>query len=258
MNGTGAAACTIASKNYLSFARTLAGSYLKNNPGSRFYLLLADRPDGCFDPGKEPFEVVEVDALGLPERERMYFQYNVLELNTAVKPYFLEYLIRERREEKVIYLDPDIFVLGSLGYVSNLLDEHQVVLTPHITSPYNDCARPNEVDILGVGVYNLGFIGVRACPETAELLKWWQAKLFGQCRHTPEKGLFVDQKWMDMAHCYNGSVHVLRDRGYNAAYWNLHEREVGKDGDRFTVNGGPLYFFHFSGIEMDKPEVVSR
>ena len=52
-------------------------------------------------------------------------------------------------------------------------------------------------------------------------------------------------------------VRILRDPGYNVAYWNLHERSVSVT-DCISVNGKPLYFFHFSGFDPDKPEIVSK
>ncbi len=42
------------------------------------------------------------------------FQYNVLELNTAAKPYFLSYLLDKTGCQKLVYLDPDILVLHQL------------------------------------------------------------------------------------------------------------------------------------------------
>jgi len=50
-----AAAGTIASKRALPFARVLARSFKNHHPDVPFFLLLADEPQGCFDPEHEPF-----------------------------------------------------------------------------------------------------------------------------------------------------------------------------------------------------------
>ena len=62
---------------------------------------------------------------------------------------------------------------------------------------------------------------------------------------------------MDLAPGLFESVHVLTDPAYNVAYWNLHGRCVTVDGCPW-VNGCPLVFFHFSGIEPEDMERVSK
>jgi glycosyltransferase involved in cell wall biosynthesis len=53
-------------------------------------------------------------------------------------------------------------------------------------------------------------------------------------------------------------VHILTEPGYNVAYWNLHERRVDLSADGLQVNGQPLYFFHFSGIQLNSLDRVSK
>ena len=51
------------------------------------YVLLVDEVRGDFDPSKEPFEVVEASSLAVPDKQKFFFRYTILELNTAVKPW---------------------------------------------------------------------------------------------------------------------------------------------------------------------------
>ena len=57
------AVCTIASKNYLGYVRTLAKSVAETNPDVEFYFLLVDKIDDFFDPGKEPFKLIRIEEL---------------------------------------------------------------------------------------------------------------------------------------------------------------------------------------------------
>ena len=144
-----------------------------------------------------------------------------------MKPYLLEHLFRHYSIEKLLYLDPDILILNSLDTLRNYLDEADILLTPHLLSPIpNDGRRPTEHDILKSGVYNLGFLGLRNGLESKRLLRWWSDKLYHHCIVAVEQNLFVDQRWMDLAPSLFEGVRILREPGYNVAYWNLHERSV--------------------------------
>jgi glycosyltransferase involved in cell wall biosynthesis len=252
-------ACTIVSKNYLPFARVLARSFLECHPGSRFITLLVDRIDDCFDPDGEPFEVMCVEELeNIPQLEQFLFKYTVLELNTAVKPYFLEFLLAQNDVDKLVYLDPDIQVFRALTPIEQLLETQSAVLLPHLTAPIDSPGLPDELTILRAGAYNLGFLGVSDCEETANFLRWWQSRVFDQCVVRIEKGLFVDQKWIDLVPGLFEGVAIVRDPGYDVAYWNLHERTVSLESGEPVVNCEPLYFYHFSGINPEHPNLISK
>ena len=57
MSSSRHAVCTICSKNYLHFARTLMASVARVHPDWDRFVLLVDRVDDAFDPDAEPFEV---------------------------------------------------------------------------------------------------------------------------------------------------------------------------------------------------------
>lgn len=66
------------------------------------------------------------------------------------------------------------------------------------------------------------------------------------------RGLFVDQKWMDLVPSMFEGVKIVRNTGWNTAYWNLSHRTVTKNQDNtFSVNGVPLVFFHYSGYSIE-------
>ncbi len=253
-------ACTIVSKNYLPFARVLASSFREHHPEGRFFVLLVDRVDDYFDPAAEPFEVLEAaEVTNLPDPDGFLFKYTILESNTAIKPFLLEYLLDTYELPNLVYFDPDIRIYSSLDRLAATVEESSLVLTPHLDVPIDDAYHPGETAILQSGAYNLGFLAVRDCPATRKHLKWWQQRLYDQCVVRIEDGLFVDQKWMDLAPSLVEETTILRDPGYNVAYWNLHGRRVENHQGELRVNGeAPLVFFHFSGIEPENLERVSK
>lgn len=252
------AACTIVSKNYLPFARVLARSFLDLHSESRFFVLIVDRIDAHFDPQEESFEIIEVESLdNIPELRSYLFKYNQLECNTAVKPYFLEHLLEYEDLDNLIYFDPDILILNRLSPLEKRLAEVSIVLTPHLTAPLDDGMFPDELAILRAGTYNLGFIALQGTSLTRRFLTWWQERVYDQCIDRVDQGLFVDQKWIDLVPGLFPDVAVLTDPGYNVAYWNLADRRIVLDGGP-TANGEPLYFFHFSGIQPEALDRVSK
>ena len=251
--------CTIIAKNYVAYARVLARSFREHNPDSRCFALVIDDVRGYLDPAEEPFELITPDQLDLPRFERMAARYDVLELSTAVKPWLLRHLLHNRRLEKVAYLDPDIEVFSSLSGIDDLLEDHEIALIPHITAPIPDDGRkPSEVDILIAGAYNLGFVALARRPEIDVLLDWWSEHLETDCVVAPDRGVFVDQRWMDFVPGFLERVAVVRDPGYDVAYWNLHSRPLQRSDGQISVAGRPLRFMHFSGFDPLTPTRLSK
>ncbi|HEY4900952.1 MAG TPA: glycosyltransferase family 4 protein [Terriglobales bacterium] len=253
------AGCTIIAKNYLPMARVLAESWNKFHPDAPFFVLLLDSPEGFFCPDNEEFRTIQISELAIPNLHGFLFKYAILEASTAAKPYLLRYLFAAYSIEKLLYLDPDIQLMGPLDDLSAALDESNILLTPHLTAPMPlDGVRPTDHDILQAGTYNLGFLGLREGEASRSLLDWWCDKVYHECLVAFEKNLFVDQRWMDLVPGMFNGVRIWREPGYNIAYWNLHERQVSTRSEIVTVNGRPAYFFHYSGFNPDEPRKISK
>jgi len=251
------AACTIVSLNYLPYARTLCDSFLQFHQGYRFYVLIVDRLPSGFDRTIEHFELITVEELGVQDFLSVAFKYDILELNTNVKPTFLKFLLA-RNIEQVVYLDPDIRVYRALDSVFGALDEHAIVLTPHTTSPAPDDGQSESI-LLSCGVFNLGFVAVSKRAETDTFLSWWENRCLKLAFSEQRTGLFVDQKWINLVPCFFDSIKILKSPGCNMAYWNLQERQLSQNGNAWVVNKSrSLEFFHFSGISVDGGEQISK
>lgn len=254
----GTAVFTIIAKNYLPYARVLMSSVALHHPNWRRFVILVDAVDGYFDPRWENFEIIFSSALPCPKIEWFQFKYTTLELSTAIKPYSFDYLLKEHRFEQVIYLDPDIKLYSRLDKVTEALTSCNIALTPHLTQALEDDKFPSEISILRSGSYNLGFIAVAQSSTTTIFLKWWEEKLYDQCVVDLAEGLFVDQRWIDLVPGLFEGVNIIRDPGYNVAYWNLSHRNLTTDRGQLKVNGSPLAFFHFSGYDPANENNLSR
>ena len=258
------AACTIVSPNYFAFARTLAASYLAQHPEQQFFVLIvADLSDSAPFQGFG-FTSVMLGEIGLSDVRAEAMKYDILELNTNVKPTFLKHLLQQHSLDALLYLDPDIFVYAPLTPVFAELDGGATaVLTPHMTSPVDDGRSPAEQDMLYNGTYNLGFFATSRSPEALRLLDWWERRCLDNGFSEGRTGLFVDQKWMNLAPGMFAGIATLRDAGCNMAFWNLHERSLLQGPNGYIVaspvtDGVPLRFFHFSGIVLTDPAMLSK
>jgi hypothetical protein len=255
---------TICSANYLAHARALGDSLREHNPDFHFVIGLVDRmPDGIDAGYLDPFEVIPVQDLKLPQLGELVKKYNLVELSTALKPFYMDFLYeRDQKVDVVIYLDPDILVYGSFASLLGKLNNYSIVITPH-SCTYDDTAVNIHYEkiMLWAGVYNLGFLATSRSDETAAFLKWWQIRLQDHCFYRPGvAGSFLDQLWMGLVPLYFRKVYVETDPGYNMCYWNHFERRLSLCNGKYVVNyHHDLIFFHFSGYKPEKPDVsVSR
>ena len=255
-------ACTIVSANYLHFAWTLAESFLKLHPDDEFHLLLVDHKPDDFVLVDKRVHVLDVEKLDIVNFRSVAFKFDITELNTGVKPTFLKYLFT-LGAQKVIYFDPDIYLFHSVDFIYTALEEASLVLTPHILTPTPDVEHVYEKDFLGTGVFNLGFVAVSNSPQGRAFLDWWEQRCLDYCYEDLRSGLFVDQKWINLAPCLFDGTQILRHPGCNVAYWNLQERSVSEDERGYMVSGPmiaepvSLIFFHYSGYRPNIPERLS-
>lgn len=251
-------AITICAANYLPFAEVLGNTFLEHNPSSTFSILVIDSNKVNFTK-KTRFKYLSPDDLNISSEQfkNMTFYYNVTELATALKPSAMKTMF-SLGSEKVVYLDPDIQVFSGFFELEEQLNLHSIVLTPHTLSPIpRDGLRPSEADIMASGTFNLGFIGLSKSKVSETFLEWWEERLEFDSISDPEEMLFTDQRWIDLLPSYF-PFQILRNKGYNVAYWNIHERFLNKKNEKIFVDNDELIFFHFSGYRPEKPWILSK
>lgn len=240
--------------NYLPKAAVLAHSLKRTNPGATFHLLISDAiPADCPQHTLAAFDhIVTPDMLPIDDLKAWSFRHSVVELCTAVKGPMVEYLFDSVGAERVFYFDPDIAVLGSLDGLNATLSQHSIALTPHQLQPETtrQAIIDNEICSLAHGVYNLGFLAVRRTEQGIHFARWWAERLRHFCHDDIPRGLFTDQRWIDLAPAFFDDIAILRNPAYNVATWNLtHRKATGQAPWNVAINGHPLVFYHFSGFD---------
>jgi len=257
-------AFTLCPINYLAQAKTLGDSLIHYNPEYRFIIGLVDKKSNEIDyKFFEPHTIIAIEQIGIHNFYDLTRKFNIVELNTCVKPSFFKYLSAIFTEAPYIfYLDPDIMLFNKLTDLEKQFEDGDILLTPHITTPIPiDDLWPGEHTFLNHGLYNLGFIGIKTHSANAmSMLNWWEERTLQRGFSDVARGFYVDQLWISLVPILFSDVRILKDLGYNVAPWNLQERKKIKfvDGHYKMEDNTLLYFYHFSGYSFKRPQAISK
>lgn len=246
-------AFTICSNNYLAQAKVLSDSIFTHSAEVYdFYIILCDEFNDKIEYNEFHATFVEAKSLDISNFQWMTRYYDIIELNTAIKPYAFKYLIKKNSPNFIFYLDPDTYTYESLFSIEKeMAPDYSILLTPHSLAPLVlDGHHPADSTFLNYGIYNLGFLGIRVSPESNRMLDWWCDFLATHCLNDPKNGFFVDQLPMELVPLYFEGVKICRHKGINMAYWNLHERGLELKGGKYYLDSKePLIMFHFSSLD---------
>jgi hypothetical protein len=194
-------------------------------------------------------EIVLAKDLGFVNFNKMIFKYNQYEAACACKGILLKYVYDNYSEEIIVYLDSDIQVLSRFNEIPKVLESYSIVLTPHHVRPANNSETLEEELVrLKDGVFNGGFIAIKRSKEAENFLNWWIERLERYAYVDRSKGLFTDQKWLNLVPVFFEKTYIFKHEGYNVACWNIYERNITENENGYLSNEEPLRFFHFSHI----------
>ncbi len=242
--------------NYLPKALSLAKSVKSNIPDSHFCLCLLEREIHPFaEEAREFDDVFLAKEVGFTNFDQFIFRHSIVEAATSVKAQIFKYLLDKYRDERFfVYLDPDIIVYSDFVELREELVSHPIIVCPHLLEPGN---IDMEFSCLQHGVYNLGFLAISRNQESIRFIDWWAERLFWYCQDDKPRGIFTDQKWVDLAPCFF-DVHILKHRGYDFATWSLLNSRVSFTGGKYFIHDDELRFAHFSGYDSGTVEWAIR
>ena len=248
--------CSVVTCGYLPYARVLAESFREHNPHADFAVFLVDDQEQRIGEG-EPFRVIRPGEIGIPEDELDLrgLMYTPTELVCSLRPALLRHLLGEGAAA-VILMDADGCVYGDLQPIAERAREIGTLLSPHFLVPHPPPRAGDSLELMQVryGVINGGFLAVG--PKSAGFLDWLHSRLARDCLNAPEHGLYLDQRWLDLAVALFPHE-ILKDPGCNVMCVNLHYRDVEWREGRPSMPDGPLRYFHFLlGFDPKHPEPI--
>lgn len=252
---------TIAASNYLPKVEVLLRSVRQHLPEATFHLCLIEKaiPPGVESLCGECDEVLLAASLPYEDFEHFVFRYSLLEASTAIKARLLRYLFDRYEADQIFFLDPDMEVFGAFTEALAALETHDILVTPHHLDDEEtlEATADNVYRTLSCGIMNLGFLGLSRGKVATQFLDWWDKRLTTLCYVDFARGLFVDQRWIDLAFSFF-DIGVLRHHGYNVANWNISKRPLERTESGITAKGMPLKLFHYSGLSLGKDLRIFR
>jgi hypothetical protein len=259
------AICTIITKNYLAYARTLAETLHKYNPDYILYVLIVEPADEYLNPAIKKFKFIYLENLSDHDViQKMCFYYTPFELCNGLRGFLHEYMFNQTSHQNWLYLDSDIAIYASLEEIFEALEKTSILLIPHSQSPTPpEYTELYELNHIIEGVYNSGFMGLSRTETTQRFIIWIKDRLtkysFDDRSLGIPRSLFGDQPWFNLVPIYFSDTTLLKTPGANLAHWNLYRSDLIKDEfGKIRVNQESLLFVHYSGFEIDKPNQVSK
>ena len=237
--------CTISTASHLYKVYALAESLGRQNHKFVLHVLVIDSEDDFAFPNCKFLNTrnidAEVNSFAIIEK----YKSNKDKLRWSLKPVLMKYLLSQPVINELIYLDNDLFFFSDYAFLFDFLKDHRFILTPHY---YKNDPNKNQNWLeanFRIGLYNAGFVG--ANKQAVKTLQWWADCCLYRCEKNFFRGLFDDQKYLDIIPVIEESALVIRHKGCNVAGWNTEicKREI--INHRVLIDGKyDIIFIHFN------------
>ncbi len=244
--------CSISTYSHLSKVFALAESLLSSD--LPFYVLAIDfQIDQVRHEWNTPKNIHWLFLQDVSSAEISFFKHkysqNSDEFRWSLKPILLKQLCKEF--DQVCYLDNDLYFLQNPNILFEKFENHRILLTPHFYPSSPDVRGANWFEAnFQVGVYNAGFIGVR--KDASDFLDYW----INTCRYDVRKsyfrGLFDDQKYLDVVPAFFQQVYIHLVPTWNFAGWNDWYPNVKMIDNQLYIDKEKVLFIHFTSYSLNQ------
>lgn len=237
--------CTITTYSHLYKTLALNQSLQGLGKPVTLHVLCIDSNNTVDEPGVVWHSIHDVSKASVGREIIEKYKGSKDKTRWSLKPVFLHYLLSEKNVEKVVYTDNDIFFFSDYSFLFEDLNKHSFLLTPHYYK-HNPNAEQNWLEAnFRVGLFNAGFVGVNnhALPH----LHWWAGCCLYRCEKNPMRGMFDDQKYLDLIPVMCGDTKIVQHKGCNVADWNNEVCKRTEVKGEVLINGiYPIVFIHFN------------
>lgn len=236
------AICFIFDNNYLSQGIHAILTAKKYNPNHSI-ILLTDKPTGL--------DTIDIEIL--PTSINLNLDNWLIVGRVAI----VEYALSKLNFETAIFIDGDTYSYNDYGELQEEINNHSIVVIPHITKPLpNDDRFPQNRIISLSGNYNTGVWA--ASKNGLDFIEWWRKNTALFPITNVGAGLVNEQGWLRFAGDFDDNTKIFRHPGFNVAYWNIKQRILQKKDNIYYIDNKKLSVMHFSGLKKEiSPEQMS-
>lgn len=233
--------CTITTVSHLYKTRALIYSVRKLLEAD-YYVLVTDGNSPDYDDA----HYLDLSFLKTTVASEIIAKYKHQpdKLRWALKPVLMTSLLTNHCDT-LIYTDNDIYFYSSPVFLFEKLKTSDVLLTPQFYS--FDPTRNQiwfETNFM-CGLYNAGFIA--ASKKGIPALDWWANCCKYNIKKSFWRGLYDDQKYLDMMPVAFKNIEIVKHKGCNITGWSLQNCTRGiLHNETIILPNFPIIFIHFT------------
>jgi len=238
--------CTLFDHRYLDKGLSLHASLLQQGYPFNLWILCMDS-DSYHALSRLKLEnvtLVTVEDLERHDQDvsRARSNRSLVEFYFTIKSFLCLYILDSHPYVDLItYLDADLYFFGSPAVIIEEMTGYSIGITPHRFPVH---LKQSEQ----YGLFNAGFISIRRDETGTSCLRWWRNSCFTWCHDYVSEGRFADQRYLDNILDIFPNVKSIRNKGINAAPWNISQYRCSRKGDIIKIDDDVLTLYHFHGI----------
>lgn len=249
--------CTYFDSNYLLRGLTLYRSLEVCAGDFRLHVLALDQSVADI---LSRLNIPNLNVIELSVLERWEPRYQPARRDRSLVEYYFTlspglplYIMQTNEEiDLITYMDADLFFYESPQALMSELGSRSILITEH--------RYPSHLkDHLRYGRYNVQYQSFRRDEVGLRCLKRWHEQCLEWCYDRVEPDRYADQKYLDeWPRLYGDAVVVSSHKGAGLAPWNWSTESIEYTPAGLRVGGQPLLFFHFHGVKLFGPHVISN
>lgn len=238
--------CTLFDGNYATTGAALYRSLLEHADDFHLHVLCLDDDARRIveELGLEHASAIPLDALERADAglEQARSDRSLIEYYFTCKPAFTLHVLENQGAERISFLGADLYFYASPDLLFERIGDASIAVHTHRLSP-------SQRHKQRYGRFNADFVSFADDEDGRECLRRWRRNCLEWCHDRVEGEKYADQRYLETWPERYPDVAVVDHPGVGLAEWNRGTHSLSVQDGQVMVDGVPLVFYHFSGLE---------